>query len=211
LTGEGTSLDTPIDLGGDGQVPVPGLREESPDDQEPISLDDIPNIREKPAASRRSKRFRGTSDKQGGDHQSPDEGSGDDGDDEDHAFQIVDSDSGSDASHSDSNEPPTKRRKETETDDKKKLAMDISYEGFSIYGRVLCLVIKRRGPLGVPGTGRGGFPAGMSPTASGSSNSHQMGRPGGQAMMENWITSTQLPEGDVGAGDDDPVQVTNPA
>ncbi|SPQ17755.1 adb89a0c-e759-4503-9b15-b69c404539c8 [Thermothielavioides terrestris] len=63
-------------------------------------------------------------------------------------------------------------------DDKKKMAMDISYEGFAIYGRVLCLVVKRRG----------GGPAGPS-----GSNKPQPGRPGGQAMMENWIASTQLP------------------
>jgi hypothetical protein len=31
-------------------------------------------------------------------------------------------------------------------DDKKKLGMNTSYDGFSIYGRILCLVVKRRGP-----------------------------------------------------------------
>jgi hypothetical protein len=87
---------------------------------------------------------------------------------------------------------PPKRRKEkaaaegdtAERDDKKKMAMDISYEGFAIYGRVLCLVVKRLGD----GAGRGGT------SAAPSSNKAQTGRPGGQAMMENWIASTQLPE-----------------
>ena len=31
------------------------------------------------------------------------------------------------------------------TDDKKKLALNTSYDGFSIYGRILCLVVKRKG------------------------------------------------------------------
>ena len=73
--------------------------------------------------------------------------------------------------------PRPKRRKEDEdhpteeeNDDKKKMAMETTYDGFSIYGRVLCLVVKRKDK-------RGKQPA-MS---------------GGQAMMEEWITSTQMP------------------
>jgi hypothetical protein len=57
------------------------------------------------------------------------------------------------------------------SEDKKKLAMDTSYDGFSIYGRVLCLVVKRKDK-------KGKGPAGLA---------------GGQAMMEDWITSTQMP------------------
>ncbi|KZM19704.1 uncharacterized protein EKO05_0004042 [Ascochyta rabiei] len=34
---------------------------------------------------------------------------------------------------------------EESQDDKKKLGLKTSYEGFSIYGRILCLVVKRRG------------------------------------------------------------------
>lgn len=84
-------------------------------------------------------------------------------------------------------EPLTKRRKEDndlfvgddddevivaeeETDDKKKMAMNTTYNGFSIYGRVLCLIIKRIDK-------KGKHPAVV----------------GGQAMMEDWIVSTQLP------------------
>ena len=73
-------------------------------------------------------------------------------------------------------EPQAKRRKdadlsaEEEADDKKKMAMDTSYDGFSIYGRVLCLVVKRKDKKG------------KGPAVS-----------GGQAMMEDWITSTQMP------------------
>lgn len=80
-------------------------------------------------------------------------------------------------------EPLPKRRKDIEdededeataepADDKKKMAMDVSYEGFSIYGRVLCLVVKRRDK-------KGKRPAG-----------------GSQAMMEEWITATQMPPPD---------------
>ena len=76
-------------------------------------------------------------------------------------------------------EPLPKRRKDTDdddepTDDKKKMAMDTSYEGFAIYGRVLCLVVKRRDR-------KGKGPASIA---------------GGQAMMEDWITSTQMPQAD---------------
>jgi len=70
-----------------------------------------------------------------------------------------------------------KRRKEDKdhpfkegNDDKKKMVMETTYDGFSIYGRVLCLVVKRKD--------RKGKQAAMS---------------GGQAMMEDWITSTQMP------------------
>ncbi|CAG8960420.1 hypothetical protein HYFRA_00008138 [Hymenoscyphus fraxineus] len=78
-------------------------------------------------------------------------------------------------------EPSTKRRKDTENDsaefadDKKKMAMDVSYEGFSIYGRVLCLVVKRKDNKG------------KRPATDGS-----------HAMMEEWITATQMPPPDDG-------------
>jgi hypothetical protein len=54
-------------------------------------------------------------------------------------------------------------------DDKKKMALNTTYDGFSIYGRILCLVVKRRG--GAKGNPTGGT---------------------GQAMMEEWISSTQV-------------------
>ncbi|KAG6200868.1 hypothetical protein E4U35_000412 [Claviceps purpurea] len=85
---------------------------------------------------------------------------------------------------SDMERPVTKRARipsalgedasEGEEDDKKKLAMDVSYEGFAIYGRVLCLVVRRR------------------------ENKTQRLRQDaeGQANMDNWITSTQIPVGE---------------
>lgn len=65
-------------------------------------------------------------------------------------------------------------------DDKKKLALNTTYEGFSIYGRILCLVVKRKG------TSRGKDAAGGK----------------GQAMMEEWITSTQIAREEGGMGDE---------
>ena len=91
-------------------------------------------------------------------------------------------------SHDDNNDDTSRK--------KKKLAMDIIYEGFAIYGRVLCLVVKRRGG---PLRGRGG---GRQTTLSASAGSGRAGnpsasaeptKPGGQAAMENWIASTQMP------------------
>ncbi|RCI13101.1 hypothetical protein L249_0227 [Ophiocordyceps polyrhachis-furcata BCC 54312] len=83
---------------------------------------------------------------------------------------------------SDAEEPASKRRRqagasEDVDDDKKKLAMDVTYEGFAIYGRVLCLVVKRR---------------------SREARSEAINKSGGQgqARMENWITSTQVPVGE---------------
>lgn len=97
--------------------------------------------------------------------------------------------------------PPAKRRKDVstateheESDDKKKLAMDISYEGFSIYGRVLCLVVKRRESGG--GVGGGGRTTSAT-AARGKAKSTAPG--GGQAVMENWITSTQIPADELAA------------
>lgn len=88
---------------------------------------------------------------------------------------------------SDDEVPPTKRRRglldgdsdDDEGEDKKKMAMDVSYEGFAIYGRVLCLVVKRTGEKSASQT-----------TTSRSEVA------GGQAKMENFLTSTQVPVGE---------------
>ena len=79
-----------------------------------------------------------------------------------------------------SEKKPASKRKKTiktdnadgEEDDKKKIAFNTAYDGFSIYGRILCLVVKRRGKV------RG------KESSSGA----------GQAMMEEWISSTQMGE-----------------
>ena len=63
-----------------------------------------------------------------------------------------------------------------DTDDKKKLAFATTYDGFSIYGRILCLVVKRKG---------------------GPIKDKEQSRGAGQARMEQWISSTQMPDGPV--------------
>ncbi|KAH8816430.1 hypothetical protein F5884DRAFT_776200 [Xylogone sp. PMI_703] len=78
-------------------------------------------------------------------------------------------------------EPDPKRRKDDDIilnengaeddDDKKKVAMETTYDGFAIYGRVLCLVVKKKDTRD-----KGKGPAS-----------------GGQAKLEDWITSTQMP------------------
>ncbi|KAM0799484.1 hypothetical protein BDR22DRAFT_822468 [Usnea florida] len=55
-------------------------------------------------------------------------------------------------------------------DDKKKLGMDTTYDGFSIYGRILCLVVKRRS------------------TVKGKETASSTG----QTMIQEWISSTQM-------------------
>ncbi|KAL8768677.1 MAG: hypothetical protein Q9194_005640 [Teloschistes cf. exilis] len=63
---------------------------------------------------------------------------------------------------------PTKG--DADEEDKKKLGLNTSYDGCSIYGRILCLVVKRRGKA-----------KGKDPMGGAS-----------QAMMEEWIASTQM-------------------
>ncbi|KAL8773717.1 MAG: hypothetical protein Q9209_001485 [Squamulea sp. 1 TL-2023] len=62
--------------------------------------------------------------------------------------------------------------KKPDADDKKKLGMNTSYDGFSIYGRILCLVVRRRGNV----------------------KGKELAGGAGQAMMEEWIASTQMVE-----------------
>ncbi|EGZ76959.1 hypothetical protein NEUTE2DRAFT_146624 [Neurospora tetrasperma FGSC 2509] len=199
LTGE--SREAPIDVdveaallreaADDDDVPV--LREDDSEDQE-VNLNDIPTVDEtdviSDSANRRSKRQRqqssGPKNKGGTDDEAQVVAS--DLSDDDGLFIGDSDDAGSEGP------PERKRRKskqpaaqEEERDDKKKLAMDISYEGFAIYGRVLCLVVKRRD---------------VEKTVTGPSSGKALtAQPGGQAMMENWITSTQLPEAAVGEDD----------
>lgn len=68
---------------------------------------------------------------------------------------------------------------EERQDDKKKLALNTSYDGFSIYGRILCLLVKRKGQ-----------------------RPKQTHAPtGGSQMMEQWVSTQAAQEG--GIGDDD--------
>ncbi|KAJ4290771.1 hypothetical protein N0V88_006520 [Collariella sp. IMI 366227] len=210
----GASREEPIDVEG-GQFPQAAdadvliLREED-DDQDAINLADIPTIGDTTTsdpepANRRPKRRRRGSPGPRGQGQEAEESSGGGSDVEvldetgSSADELFVGDGASDDSDVGMNQPPSKRRKgkaavvgdTAERDDKKKMAMDISYEGFAIYGRVLCLVVKRRVNAG----GRAGA------AAAPSSGKTQAARPKGQAMMENWIASTQMPEAAGGDAD----------
>ncbi|KAF1974383.1 hypothetical protein BU23DRAFT_553444 [Bimuria novae-zelandiae CBS 107.79] len=61
-----------------------------------------------------------------------------------------------------------------EDDHKKKLGLNTSYEGFSIYGRILCLVVKRKGARHQAGNS-------SAPLSS-------------QQMMENWVSTQAAAE-----------------
>jgi hypothetical protein len=65
-------------------------------------------------------------------------------------------------------EAVTTEQDDAEQDDKKKMGLNTSYDGFSIYGRILCLVVKRRGVRSNTG---GGAPASS------------------QQMLENWVST----------------------
>lgn len=60
-------------------------------------------------------------------------------------------------------------------DDKKKLGLNTSYDGFSIYGRILCLVVKRKGKKAAP-AGPADAPL------------------GGSQMMEQWVSTQAAQE-----------------
>ncbi|OJD36861.1 uncharacterized protein BKCO1_9000112 [Diplodia corticola] len=170
----GATSDQPVDVdGGDGGAPVV-LREED-DEDAPVALSNIPEARTD--ASRASKRRRR-------------EDSGED----------LYADDSSGESESASDEAPVKRvRKRGQakdqvvegdaeaTDDKKRLSLDTSYDGFSIYGRILCLVVKRKGHVARSGG------SSASATAQGTASSQQQ-------MMENWV-STQA-AGNLGVDDE---------
>lgn len=71
-------------------------------------------------------------------------------------------------------EMPFQRAEEEDDaqDDKKKLALTTSYDGFSIYGRILCLVVKRKGNR---------------------TQSH-LAPSGGSQMMEQWVSTQAAQE-----------------
>lgn len=145
-------------LGADKENPVdldvPVLREQ--DSDEDVQISDIPVA----PSDNNSKRPRNRPDDEFGAS-------------EDETTSAVEVDS-------DAEEPPQKRLREDNADDKKKMDMDVSYEGFAIYGRVLCLVVRKRDNprKRAPGKAASGL------------------QPAGQAKMENWITSTQIPVGE---------------
>ncbi|MCJ1406865.1 hypothetical protein MMC19_000935, partial [Ptychographa xylographoides] len=95
---------------------------------------------------------------------------------------VVSDDSGSEDAFQ--RQDPASEHEEQE--DKKKMAMNTSYDGFRIYGRILCLVVKRKG-------GAKGKQAGNGAQGQGG---------GGGAMMEEWIASTQVGRDEEVVGDE---------
>ena len=74
-------------------------------------------------------------------------------------------------------------------DDKKKLDMNLSYDGFSIYGRVLCLVVKRKGQR-APTINEAG-PAALPAAAGGGASDNP---DSGRHMLENWVSTQAAQE-----------------
>ncbi|KAK0986411.1 hypothetical protein LTS01_009936 [Friedmanniomyces endolithicus] len=72
-------------------------------------------------------------------------------------------------------EPAAAEPEEPAFDDKKKLAMNTSYDGFSIYGRILCLLVKRKGKKAVVG---------------------------GSQMLEQWVSTQAAQEGGLNEDED---------
>ncbi|OBT86278.1 hypothetical protein VE02_05573 [Pseudogymnoascus sp. 03VT05] len=145
----------------DPDAPAPLLREEDDDDDD-VVIQDVPpapstaESTNQPPPTRRSKRTRPT-------------------EDADTLF-VADSDA-SDAS-TDEDGPPSKRARsaaplggaEEEELDEKKMAMRSEYDGYGIYGRVLCLIVTKTAVKDAGG--------------------------GGREVMEEWIASTQNPGGE---------------
>lgn len=152
LTGPGTR-DIPVEIGDDGGADL--TREESQEENE-TSLMDIPAAQDDVRDS---------------------ESSQESGRDEQDLF-IADEAQVEDArarrasrSRREKRAPPV--IDDVVEDDKMKMALNTTYDGFSIYGRILCLVVRRRRV-----TEGKEFAGGAR-----------------QAMMEEWIASSQMGEG----------------
>lgn len=137
----------------DPDAPASLLREEDDD----VVIQDVPPAPEidadGPAPTRRSNRTRTTV-------------ASDDAND----LFIADSDA---SSSDDEDAPPSKRARSAapvvEEQDEKKMAMRSEFDGYSIYGRVLCLIVTK--------------------------TAWKDAGTGGREVMEDWITSTQNPAG----------------
>ena len=157
----GTS-EQPVLINEDATEPIV-IREE--EDDEALNMSEIPEIDEPRESSRRSAR-----DKRRNEEPVID------GSDSDSSTLFV---PGRPTKASKTDEGPAKadgnenENNEEFQDDKKKLGMNTSYDGFSIYGRILCLVVKRRGARTAGGSG--------APASS-------------QQMLENWVSTQAAAE-----------------
>ncbi|KAM0260822.1 hypothetical protein ACHAQJ_002589 [Trichoderma viride] len=157
---------SPIDVDANDFAPI--RIEEDSDNEGVVALSDIPSANTR----RQAKRQRSNTIED--DEADDDNGSDDEFQGSDASVIDVDSDSRQPLSKRPRGpvKPPASESEGQFHDDyKKKLAMDVSYEGFAIYGRVLCLIVKKK-------------------------ETRTQQDLGGQAKMENWITSTQIPVGE---------------
>ena len=146
LTG---TRDAPVEVGED----TPGLLREESDEDQRVRLADLPtvgDVQEDEASSRLPK-----------------------AESREELFVSDESEAEASTTKAQDKDKDTIMANAGDGDDKKKLALNTTYDGFSIYGRILCLVVKRR----VTTKGKE-LPGGS-----------------GQAMMEEWISSTQMGEG----------------
>jgi len=142
----GANTDTAIRVEDGDEVPAVLLEEEAED----VALENIPDI-DTAAATSRAKRTRGADDEN------------------EHIFVQSEDDEEEEAA-------PRKKKKtkvkDADEDDKKKLGINTAYEGFSIYGRILCLIVKRKGVKKATG-----------------------GNAAGTQMLENWVSTQADNEG----------------
>ncbi|EOD51358.1 hypothetical protein UCRNP2_1844 [Neofusicoccum parvum UCRNP2] len=169
----GDTSDKPVDVdAGDQDAPI-AIRGEDDDGDAPVALADIPEARAETARPSKRRRREGSND------------------------ELFVNDVSSESEDAFDDAPVKRNRKRgqergktaadtDELDDKKKMALNTSYDGFSIYGRILCLVVKRKGPV-VRSGGSSGTAA-----AQGTASSQQ--------MMEHWV-STQA-AGNLGVDED---------
>jgi len=148
LTGTGTS-EEPVEVGGGDE---PALVREESHEGKGVRLEDIPRA-EDAVMDGSTRKDRGES--------------------EEGLFLSEDSEDESQQGPSRKGKEKLGLEQQGDADDKKKMALHTTYDGFSIYGRILCLVVTRKG------------------TAKG----NELAGGAGQAMMEDWIASTQMAEG----------------
>ncbi|PNP46286.1 hypothetical protein TGAMA5MH_02321 [Trichoderma gamsii] len=158
---------SPIDVDASDFAPI---RIEEDSDNEGIALSDIPSANTR----RQAKRPRSNTIEDDDEDDLFVNSDDDNGDEDDASVIDVDSDSRRPKRlRGPVKLPASESERQFHDDYKKKLAMDVSYEGFAIYGRVLCLIVKKK-----------------------DAKKTAQQNLGGQAKMENWITSTQIPVGE---------------
>ncbi|KAK5126776.1 hypothetical protein LTR85_009710 [Meristemomyces frigidus] len=163
LTGWLNTSDNPIHIADDGKPPEV-LREDA---------DDVPELRDIPEADKGSKRKANGADEDDTLFVSSD-------DEEFFQTQRQRTPKRRKRAAAKDDSPDASELDEDIQDDKKKLALNTSYDGFSIYGRILCLVVKRKGRRAQP--------------------SHAP--VGGSQMMEHWVSTQAAQEAGLDEDDD---------